>query len=259
LREAKGDSRLFRRVATRCAVLLAGGVAAIVLAGGCKTPAYLWADTDRTVAGFSDRRHQWAYDGEPVTFELRIDGATDYIVFGVAGEETVVETINRTGRFRWTRAFHAGPEPRQYEVFAAPFLIRRQPDWFYNKSEDAWELLRRRDDRPDIMVADEQVIWITCYRREIGMRFRVRGGPPRRVTLSVVKGTGERTAIPPKAGADEDTRGFVMLGPDEGGFCEVSYTPVHSEVSRGGATHVELLVEHADGSLERLRDEIDTP
>jgi hypothetical protein len=39
----------------------------------------------------------------------------------------------------------------------------------------------------------------------------------------------------------------------------VSYSPLYNEVSRAGTTQVEVVVEHGDGSLERMVETIDTP
>ena len=64
----------------QCLGLLA--LALVALAGtGCGPTAQsrLWADTALPDGGFSLQRHQWAYDGETVTFELECDpGMANY-------------------------------------------------------------------------------------------------------------------------------------------------------------------------------------
>jgi len=90
------------------------------------------------------------------------------------------------------------------------------------------------------------------------------------VTMTLVKGAGERVAIaeqrpgaspagPSASPAVEAGRGFLLLGPNEKGECGVSYSPLYNEVSRAGTTQVEVVVEHGDGSLERMVEKIDTP
>ena len=243
-------------------------VAAVVLAlacaslGGCRRLAYarLWSDTALAGGQFSIRQHQWVYDGEPVTFELETDpGGVNFVVFGVDGDETVVLSGDVAGRYRWTRTFAAGLEPREYEVYAQPFLMRGKCDWVYDKRKDAWFFYPGSSERPDVPSAKEQVMRITCYRTEIRLPVEPRGGPPKRVELVLTKMTGERTTIPPRDGANADARGFVVVGPGPQGAYEVVYTPTHSEVSRAERTRAELAVEHPDGSVERIVKDIDTP
>jgi hypothetical protein len=192
------------------------------------------------------------------------------------------------GQYRWTLVFQAGPKPQNYEVYAIPYLIREARDWVYDKNEKKWYFYPPRNDASDVQTAPEQVMRITCYRREISVGFKVRGGQPRRVTLTLVKDMGERVPIPEqrpgaspegpsassalrdlaarglaarRAGgpAVEAGRGFLLLGPNEKGECGVSYSPLYNEVSRAGTTQVEVAVEHGDGSLERMVEKIDTP
>ncbi len=92
------------------------------------------------------------------------------------------------------------------------------------------------------------------------MTFKARGGHPRRVTMTLVKGAGERVEIAEqRPGASPEGRGFLLLGPNEKGECGVSYSPLYNEVGRAGTTQVELVVEHGDGSLERIVEKINTP
>ena len=242
--------------------LAVGLLAAGVFTSGC-APAHavLWADTALPDGRFSAARHQWAYDGEPVQFELQVTpGGANYIVFGKGDEATVVDMEEGRGQFRWTLVFQAGHEPQDYEVFAVPCLIREARDWIYDKNEKKWYFYPPRNDASDVQTAPEQVMRITCYRREIAMTFKARGGRPRRVTMTLVKGAGERVAIPEqRPGAPSTGRGFLLLGPNEKGECGVSYSPLYNEVSRTGTTQVEVVVEHGDGSLERMVEKIDTP
>jgi len=262
--------------------LAVGLLAAGVFTSGC-APAHavLWADTALANERFSAARHQWAYDGEPVQFELQVTpGGANYIVFGKDDEATVVDMEEGRGQYRWTLVFQAGHEPQDYEVFAIPFIIREARDWVYDKNEKKWYFYPPRGDRSDVPTAPEQVMRITCYRREISTTFKARGGRPRRVTMTLVKGVGDRVAIAeqrpgaspagPSASsalrdlaaggpAVEAGRGFLLVGPNEKGECGVSYSPLYNEVSRAGTTQVELVVEHGDGSLERMVEKIDTP
>ena len=242
--------------------LAAGLLAAGVFTSGC-APAHatLWADTSLADGRFSAARHQWAYDGEPVLFELQVTpGGANYIVFGKDDEAAVVDMEEGRGQYRWTLVFQAGHEPQDYEVFAVPFIIREARDWVYDKNEKKWYFYPPRNDASDVQTAREQRMRITCYRAEISMTFKARGGRPRHVTLALVKGTGERVEIPQRpADAPADARGFLLLGPNEKGECSVSYSPLYNEVSRAGTTQVEIVVAHGDGSVERLVEEIDTP
>jgi len=229
---------------------------------GCGPQAYarIWADTALAGGKFSIQRHQWAYDGEPVTFELETDpGAVHFVVFGLEGDETVVASGDVAGRYRWTRTFSAGPEPREYEIYAQPFLLRGRCDWVYDKTKDAWLFYPGTGERPDIPSAKEQTMRITCYRTRIRLPVRPRGGPPKRIELALARMTGERTSIPRREGEKADADGFLFVGPDNSGAYEVVYTPKHTEISRAERTRLELVVEHADGSVERIAKDIDTP
>jgi len=264
--------------------LAVGLLAAGVFTSGC-APAHavLWADTALPDGRFSSARHQWAYDGEPVQFELQVTpGGATYIVFGKGDEATVVDMEEGRGQYRWTLVFQAGHEPQDYEVFAVPFITREVRDWVYDRTEKKWYFYPPRDDASDVPTAREQRMRVTCYRREISTTFKARGGRPRRVTMTLVKGTGERVEIaeqrpgpvaegtshyragaspegPSASPAVEAGRGFLLVGPNEKGECGVSYSPLYHEVSRAGTTQVELVVEHGDGSLERMVEKIDTP
>ena len=239
------------------------GLAAIALAGpGCGLSAHarLWADTATADGSFSLQRRQWAYDGEPVTFELESDpGLTNFVVFGISGEEAVVDTTKVEGRYRWTHVFRCGPRPQTYEVYAVPYLMRGKCDWVYDKNEDKWYHYPGRTEKPDLPTDREQRIEITCYRVDVKVRFAARGGPPKGIELALIKDSGERTVIPQRRTVDSTVPGFLLLGPDATDRCEVAYVPRYGEVGRNGKTCAELTVEHADGSVERLRQDLDTP
>jgi len=272
-RKRNGGRRLSHRMGYPASAWLAAGMlAAGVFTSGC-APAHavLWADTALPDGRFSAARHQWAYDGEPVQFELQVTpGGANYIVFGKGDEASVVDMEEGRGQFLWTLVFQAGHEPQDYEIYAVPFLIRDARDWIYDKNEKKWYFYPPRNDESDVQTAPEQVMRITCYRREISMTFKARGGRPRRVTMTLVKGVGDRVAIaeqrpgaspegPSASPAVEAGRGFLLLGPNEKGGCGVSYLPLYNEVNRAGTTQVEVVVEHGDGSLERMVEKIDTP
>jgi hypothetical protein len=241
---------------------LAAMVLTLVAGAGCGSAARarLWADTALPDGEFSLQRRQWAYDGEQVTFELECDpGAAHYVVFGVAGEETVVNTPKVEGRYRWMHVFRCGPKPKVYEVYAVPYLIRGKCDYIYDKNEDKWYHYPGHAETPDVPTDKEQRIQITGYRVEIKMRFAARGGTPKRLELSLTRDSGERVVIPQRRVAEVEKPGFLLTGPDAIGQCEVTYVPRAGEVGRAGKTLAELVVEHADGSVERLRQSLDTP
>jgi hypothetical protein len=242
----------------RLLVVLAA--AACAAAPGCTyiTTSRVWADTAMTEGRFSTEDHQWAYDGEPVAIELETDpGAVDFVLFGIHGDETVVSAPESAGRYRWTHVFHCGPEPRTYEVYASPFLIRGKCDWVYDRVKDRWEFYPGRSEQPDVQTARERIVKITCYRRTVRFRFAARGGPPREARLTLTRVDGGQTEVGPRGA--EGARGLLVAGPGADGTCTVTYTPTHDEVNRAGTTHAELVVRHADGSTERLEQEIDTP
>jgi hypothetical protein len=243
-------------------VSLATMALALLAGAGCgpTAQARLWADAALPDGAFSLQRHQWAYDGEPVTFELECDpGLANYVVFGVAGDETVVNTPKVQGRYRWTHVFRCGPRPKVYEVYAVPYLMRGKCDYVFDKNDEKWYHYPGRTETPDVPTDQEQRMQITCYRVELKMRFEVRAGTPRSVELSLTKDGGERTVIPRRRTAEGDAPGFQLMGPDAIGFCEVTYGPRYSEVGRTGKTLANLVIEHADGSVERLRQDLDTP
>jgi hypothetical protein len=103
---------------------------------------------------------------------------------------------------------------------------------------------------------------ITCYRVEAKFAFKARGGKPKQVKLALLKADGQKVDIPEAdLGITEkfSKPGFMVLYDAAGGKCEVVYSPRFNEVSRAGKTLAELVVEHADGTLERLQQELDTP
>jgi len=237
-------------------------VAALALAAagcGMTSHARLWADTALPEGGFSLQPRQWAYDGEPVTFELEVDpGLANYVVFGIGGDETVVSIAKVEGRYRWTHVFHCGGRPQTFEVYAVPYLLRGKCDWIYDRNDDKWYHYPGIKETPDVPTDDEQRLKVTCYRVEVRMSFVARGGPPRAVELAFVKAGGERAVVRQRR-ATAGESGFLLLGPDAKGLCEVTYVPHWEEVGRGDRTTAELLVEHADGSTERLRQGLQTP
>ncbi len=143
------------------------------------------------------REHQWAYDGETVTFELDCQpGTVQYVVFGIEGDETVIDIPKVRGKYRWTHVFEAGLKAKDYEVYAKPFLIRDHRDYIYDKLEGKWYYYPSHDDKEDVQTAPEQTMIITCYRTELRMKFEARGGRPEKVSLVLVKDDGQRTEIP---------------------------------------------------------------
>ena len=243
----------------RIVILLAAIICAA--APGCTyiTTARLWADTALDDGRLSTEARQWAYDGEPVTFDLECDpGAVNFIVFGVDGEETVVTVPESAGHYRWQRAFRCGDEPKTYEVYAMPMLIRGKCDWVYDSAKDAWMFYPGRLETPDVQTARERTVRVTCYRRTVRFRFPARGGQPKDLALVFVKADGERIPIR-RADPKTDERGFRLVGPDADGMCTVICTPVYQEVNRSGTTRVDLVVEHADGTNEEFTQAIDTP
>ena len=235
---------------------------AVLVGAGCEATAHarLWADTALPDGEFSPQRRQWAYDGEPVTFETECAaGLADYVVFGVAGDETVVNTPKVEGRYRWTRVFRCGPVAKVYEVYAVPYLIRGKCDYIYDRNEDKWYHYPGARETPDVPTDKEQRMQITCYQVEIKMRFAARGGAPKRLELSLTRDSGERVVIPQRRVAEVEKPGFLLTGPDAIGQCEVTYVPRAGEVGRAGKTLAERAIEHADGSVERLRRNLDTP
>jgi len=116
--------------------------------------ARLWADTALPGGEFSTQRRQWAYDGEPVTFELEYNlGQGGYVVFGTKGEDAVVNTPKIEGRYRWTHTFHCGAKPETYEVYATPYLTRDRCDWVYDKTEEKWYYYPGSGEKPDLPMA----------------------------------------------------------------------------------------------------------
>ena len=247
----------------RTLICIAAAAMALACAAGCSMMplSRLWADTATPDGSMSLQKHQRAYDGEPVTFELECQpGGVNFVVFGIKGEETVVDTGKVEGRYRWMHIFHAGTQLQDYEVYATPYLIRGRCDWVYDKKDGKWYYYPGASEKPDVQTAREQVMKITCYRVQVSLPFAARGGPPKRLELSLTRADGGRKEIPRMPAAVKDGAGYLLLlGPDAKGACEVVYAPSYDEVSRAGATRVELVVEHADGSLERIARDIETP
>jgi hypothetical protein len=245
------------------ACLMAAAILVSAAVTGCFQPeTRLWADTATPDREPSMKHHQYAYDGEPVTFELQCPvGAAHYVIFGIGPDVTVINTPKAPGQFRWTHAFSCGLKSRDYEVYATPYLLRGHCDWVFDKDEDKWYFYPSRNDPPDVKSADERTMIITCYKVEVRFQFQARRGPPKRAELTLVRDDGKRSTIPPGQPAEGGAAkpGFLLLGPDAKGLCEVVYTPRWDEVSRAGQTRAELLVEYADGTLEQLAQDIDTP
>jgi hypothetical protein len=242
------------------AIAFAAVLSAFLGAGCVRHPTTLWADSALADGRLSDETHQWVYDGEPVTFELQVvPGAASYVLFEVGNEATVVQAEDIGRQFRWTHTFHAGHEPQEAEVFATPFVVRGRRDWIYDRLEQKWMFYPGADDRRDVPTAEERRMRITCYRREISLEFAAHGGAPKAAGLTLVKANGEQVTIPRSDPARPDARGFLLLGPDDRSLCRVVYVPTHEEVGRAGTTQVNLVVEHADGSAERVQDILDTP
>jgi len=250
---------------------LAVAALAAFLAAGCKSGTrgasdkpvnlkYLAADTATPNGEFSPISRQFAYDGELVTFQMDISGGPDtYAVFNVEGRDVVVEFPKSFGRYEMTHRFRAGHVSQEYRVYATAFVVRGRRDWIYDKTTDTWHLHPREYDPPDAVKTPEEVLNITCYRREIRLQFEARSGPPKAMKMILTKETGERTEVPRRPGPEDSTAGFFATGAVTGGPWEVVYTPTCDQVSRAGTTHVELLIEHWDGSTQRIESDIDTP
>jgi hypothetical protein len=218
----------------------------------------MWADSARPGGAFSTQDEQWVWDGEPVTFELECDpGAVHFVVFGVDGDETVVSVPAVEGRYRWTRAFQCGPEPRTLEVYAIPFLMRGRCDWVHDRVTDTWTYYPGRNERPDVQTAREERIRVTCYRETVRFRFDGRGGPPKDLTLTLTKADGTQAEVAGSVRPGSENP-FDVTGP-EAGVYTVAYTPTHEQVSKAGTTRATLRIRHADGSVERLEQDIETP
>ena len=245
--------------ASRAAVLLAAGLACAAASGcGYATSARMWADSARPGGAFSAEDDQWVWDGEPVTFELQCDpGAVHFVVFGVDGEETVVSLPAAEGHYRWTRAFDCGPEPRTLEVYAIPFLMRGRCDWVHDKVTDTWTYYPGRSERSDVQTAREERVRVTVYRKTVRFRFEGRGGPPKALALTLMKADGKENEITGGVTPGPDNP-LTVTGPEDGVYT-LAYTPTHDQVSRAGTTHAALSVAHADGSVQRLEQELDTP
>ncbi|MFO8013207.1 MAG: hypothetical protein R6X20_07870 [Phycisphaerae bacterium] len=243
----------------RCAALAAAALAGAA-ASGCIYPssARMWADSALAGGRFSTKDEQWVYDGEPATFELECDpGAVHFVVFGVDGDETVVNIDEVEGRYRWRRAFHCGARPRTLEVYAIPFLIRGRCDWVYDKVKDTWTYYPGRTEKPDVQTAPEQTIRVTVYRTTVHFRFEGRGGPPPECVLTLTRADGEETEIAGGLAPGPDNP-FDVAGPEDGVY-RLAYTPTHEQVSRAGTTHAVLCIRHADGSIERMEQDVETP
>jgi hypothetical protein len=246
---------------SRGLTLVCAAALACLAAAGCTAQgsARLWADTGGP-DGFSYNDQQYSYDGQPVLFEFECEPSRlTYAVFGTGSHDTVVNTPTSAGRYRWSHAFSGGTQPTTYEVYATAFDMRGKCDWVYNKQKDTWEFYPGTVDKPDVKIAPDLVIKITCYRVEVHQKFAGRGGPPKQVSLTLAKPNGESVQIPQRRGAATDAPGFLLLGPDKDGAWEVSYTPSWKEVGRGGTTSAEIVVEHADGAVERLVQKLKTP
>jgi hypothetical protein len=218
----------------------------------------MWADSALAGGRFSTQDKQWVYDGEPVTFELECDaGAAHFVVFGVDGDETVVSVAEVEGRYRWTRSFECGAEPRTLEVYAIPFLIRGRCDWVHDKVKDKWTYYPGRSEKPDVQTAPEQTIRVTVYRTTVRFRFEGRGGPPEEFFLTLTRADGEEAEVTGRLRPGPGNP-FDVAGP-EGGTYTLAYTPTHEQVSRAGTTRAVLRIRHADGSVERIEQDVETP
>ena len=222
--------------------------------------ATLYADTRTTEGdGFTLKSPQWAYDGEPVTFDFQPDPApTNYVVFYWPDEKTDILTrkdITRTG-YRGIGAFKAGPSPRKNTVRAVAYMIRGKCDWFLDKDTNKWEYYRSVTDEPDMIVGEAQME-IIRYRVDIDIPFGGKGRVLKEATLTLLKSDGTnavRRAAPPGGQG-----GLEIVGPDAKGVCRARCAPTWKEVNRVGTTHVELLVSFQDGTQEIITREIDTP
>jgi len=240
---------------------LAAGLLACLASAGCfwEESCRLSADTALAGGEFSAQRVQWAYDGEPVTFELECAaGPGHFALFSVGGQDFVVETPHAAGCYRWTHAFTCGAEPRTYQVSATPYLMRGKIDWVYNSSTETWDYYPGSTNRPDVRVGSERKMTIKCYRTPVRVEFKATHGQPVDVALTLTKDTGE-TAKHRIAGGREARPGVALAGPDAAGMCEAAYVPTHTEVSRAGMTHARFEVEYQAGEKEVFEQDVATP
>jgi len=242
-------------------LLAATSLLACLAGAGClfHEPCRLLADTALPSGEFSPERHQWAYDGETVTFEMECaPGAGHFVLFTVQGKDCVVETPQAAGLYRWTHVFKAGAGPQTYTISATPFLMRGKCDWVYNRTTGAWDYYPGTTNKPDIMVGGEQRMKITSYRTTVRFRFKALRGRPEALTLGLTTNTVQ-TARHSTSQARADVPPIALVGPDKDGFCEVTYTPTYQEVSRAGKTHAKLEMVYAGGETAVLEQDINTP
>ncbi|NIA21152.1 MAG: hypothetical protein GWP05_04080 [Anaerolineaceae bacterium] len=241
--------------------LLVVSVLIAPLAAGCFSPATMYADT-RTLAkdGFTNKSPQWAYQGEPVTFDFAPDyGLTDYAVFYLPdGSRRYVDkrqTTDTGPNYRAVGTFKAGREPRTYTIEAIAFNVRRQNDWYWDKDDKQWVYHRTQGDQPDFKVGSAKME-VICYRVEIRIQFSPGSRRVADIVMVLLKGDGSRTRRRLKVG---DEPGLEIIGPDNRGKYSARYVPKWNEVNRVGKTDVELQLTFGDGTQQVIRREIDTP
>jgi len=223
-------------------------------------PATLYADTlTAEKDGFTNRGPQWAYEGEPVTFDFAPDpAASDYAVFiwpgGTPDVLTNQQLVNTY--FRGIGVFKAGREPRKNLIQAFAYSIQGDCDWYHDGDADKWVHHLTRADEADFEVGRAQME-IICYRAEIDIAFRARDRQVKDIVLRLIRDDDSRTLRRVKTAADEP--GFDLLGPDDRGEYRVRYTPIWKEVNRVGTTDVELVLTYDDGTQETIARTIDTP
>ena len=238
------------------------------LAAGCGTLGTMWFDRATMYAdtrilakdGFTNRSPQWAYEGEPVTFDFAPDfDVTDYAVFylpdGSRRYAGRLETVDTTPYFRAIGGFTAGREPRTYTVEAVGFNVRQQNDWYYDKDKKQWVYHLTQGDQQDYKTGSARMK-IICYRVELDMPFSPGSRRVTDVVIIIIKGDGIRVERRLKIG---DEPGLEIIGPDSQGRYSARYVPKCNEVNRVGKTDVELRLTFADGTQQVIRQEIDTP
>ena len=248
----------------RCCAIVLLALAATACLTGCQRlwiePATLYADTlTAEKDGFTNRSPQYAYEGEPVTFDFAPDlAATDYAVF--LWPDGTGDCLDRQdlvmSYFRGVGVFKAGDPPRRNLVQAVAYAVRGKSDWFYDKDADEWVYHSMRSDEPDWKVGEVRME-IYCYRVDIDIPF---GGGQNRVkdvVLTLSKDDGTQAVRRIRIAPGEP--GLDIVGPDAGGKYHARYTPRYSEVNRVGTTDVELAVAYDDGSRETIPRTIDTP
>ncbi len=231
---------------------------AIMAAGGCVRyqSAVLYADTlTREETGFNMRSPQYAYHGEPVTFDFAPDyAATHYTIIiwpdgspEMLGQKDVVNTY-----FRVTRSFEGAVKPREYKVIARGYQRVGSADWYFDTRTEQWTFQPMSRDMSDRLTGEADMT-IRCYIINLDLPIRPGNRTLRKVELSLIRDDMQRTTV------GIDSPGVRLIGPDPSGEYRLQYTPKYNEINRTGQTDIELLVRYTDGTEQLQTTSIDTP